>query len=147
MLVARGVDDPQAVVAIKTNCATTALGFLRLMGIEHPLLKTKYKIGMAVAWLVELGGDLGILHPYRRDRTVLTPGMLLHYCRPGTNNDHVEWLLGELDDNGAADHGGGGRVDNGITVGHGPVLTNAGRPLIAYWDVPAALEPQPLEDA
>jgi Putative peptidoglycan binding domain len=144
-LVARGVDDPERVVGIKTNCATTALGFLALLGVDHRLLREPYRIGMAMAWLVEIGNALGIIHEWHGDRSVLHPGILMHYCLPESTNDHVEWLLTEPDAMGVAYHGGGGRAQNAITVGYGSVLTNAGRPLIHYWDVPAAAQVIPPE--
>lgn len=139
-LVARNVDDPKRVVTIATNCATTALGFFHLFGIQHHLLSAPYVSGMAVAWLFTIGRDLGIFSSYQGDSSLLVPGMLLHYATPGKSNDHAEWLLGELDEKKEADHGGGGRARNAITVGHGPVLTSSMRPLRHYWNVPAAIE-------
>ena len=61
-------------------------------------------------------------------------GSLLHYFTPGKNDNHVEWLLSDMDDQGCAEHGGGGRTDNAITVGSGDVTVNYGRPLQEWLD-------------
>ena len=132
-LVARGVDDPEAVVTIATNCGTTALGIMALAGVDHALLSAPYRSGMAIAWLRTIGRDLGALNPYSPSNPP-KPGALLRYNTLGKNDDHVEWLLGPLGADGAADHGGGGRADNAITEGTGPVLASWGRPLVEWWD-------------
>src|SRR6188768_1708134 len=136
-LVARGVDEPKAVVGIKTNCGTFSLGVLAQAGAAHALLDRKYVNGMAIAWLLEIGRDLGALVavPNPMPLSVKPPlGALLHYGTPGKNNDHVEWLLSEVAPSGAADTGGGGRANNAITSGRGVVAWNNGRPLLHYLD-------------
>jgi hypothetical protein len=134
-LVARGVDKPEAVVTISTNCATSALGFMALMGVKHKLLNTPYQSGMAVSWVRQIGIDLGALVRYTGPNGPQPkPGSLLRYNTAGTNNDHVEWMLGPLTADGSADHAGGGRANNAITEGTGPVLTSWGRPLVEFWD-------------
>jgi hypothetical protein len=136
-LVARGVDDPKQVVGIKTNCAISALGVMAEAGVKHPLLTRKYVSGMAIAWVLQIGRDLGALVtiPSPLPFTVEPPlGALLHYGKPGTNNDHVEWLLSEVAPSGAADTAGGGRANNAITSGRYVITRNNGRPLLHYID-------------
>jgi len=132
-LVARGVDKPDAVVGIKTNCGTSALGVMALAGVKDHLLNTKYQSGMAISWLRTIGQHTGALHKYKKGDHI-KPGSLLRYNTAGKNDDHVEWLLSEIDAQGNADHGGGGRADNAITEAHGNVLSSFGRPLVEYWD-------------
>lgn len=133
-LVSRGVDDPEAVVTIATNCATTALGVMAEAGVKHPLLTKKYVNGMAIAWVRQIGMDLKALVKYTGP-TGPQPkvGSLLRFNTAGTNNDHVEWLLSPIV-NGQADHAGGGRADNAITLEHGNVLSSYNRPLVEFWD-------------
>jgi hypothetical protein len=145
-LVARGVDEPTwaaQVVQWKTNCATSALGFLAAICGDvdaakalHPLLATRSVNGMSMPWLMQLGHDAGAWVTYagmsgRQPRA----GDLLHYGTPGQNNDHVEWCLSDPTPAGAADHGGGGRPDNLISVGNGSIVSSAGRPLLAFIDL------------
>lgn len=149
-LVARGVDKPEAVVTITTNCATTALGVMAEAGVKHPLLAKPYVSGMAIAWVRQVGIDRGALVKYTGP-TGPQPkvGSLLRYNTAGTNNDHVEWLLSPIAADGTADHAGGGRANNAVTLEHGNVLTSWNRPLVEFWDpnklgielVPAAPEP------
>lgn len=150
-LVARGVDDPEKVVTIATNCATTALGIMKQIGVEHPLLSKPYVNGMAVAWVRQVAQDLGALVKFD-GHTLPKPGSLLRYNTVGKNDDHVEWLMGPVDEHGSADHAGGGRTDNAITEGTGAVLTNWNRPLVEWVDpdrlLPALTEPpQPVTEA
>jgi hypothetical protein len=133
VLVARGVDAPNKVVGIKTNCATFALGIMHEAGVVHPLLEKPYVLGMAVAWVRTIGKDLKALTKYTKD-TVLPPGALLHYYTPGKNNNHVEWLLSEVAPNKIADHAGGGRSNNAVTLEHGSIDYSAGRPLQEWLD-------------
>lgn len=134
-LVARGVDKPEAVVTISTNCATTALGVMAEAGVKHPLLAKAYVSGMAVAWVRQIGLDTGALVKYTGP-TGPQPkvGSLLRYNTAGTNNDHVEWLLSPIDAKGEADHAGGGRSNNAVTQDHGNVLSSWNRPLVEFWD-------------
>jgi hypothetical protein len=134
-LVARGVDDPNAVVGIKTNCATFSLGGLAAAfgSVEaaqaaHPLLATPYKIGMAFAWLVEIAGTWGAWTKAVPGQ-IVPVGACMHYGTAGLNNDHAEWLLAEPDT-----HGGGGRTDNAVTMGPSDPHTNLGRPLLQWID-------------
>ena len=149
-LVARGVDHPEAVVTISTNCATTALGVMAEAGVKHPLLSKPYVNGMAVTWVRQIGIDTGALVKYTGPNGPQPkPGSLLRYNTAGTNNDHVEWLLAPIDAKGEADHAGGGRSNNAVTQDHGNVLTSWNRPLVEFLDpdklgielVPAAPEP------
>jgi len=134
MLVARGVDKPEAVVGITTNCATTALGIMAEAGVKHKLLNQPYVSGMAVAWIRQIGQDLGALVKYDPKGPQPKPGSLLRYNTAGKNDDHVEWLLTPIGANGEAEHAGGGRADNAITAGTGNVLTSWGRPLVEWLD-------------
>jgi lysozyme len=132
-LVARGVDNPEAVVTISTNCATTALGIMAEAGVRDAILNKHYVSGMAVSWVRQIGINTGALVKFD-GHTMPKPGSLLRYNTPGTNNDHVEWLLGPVDANGSADHGGGGRSNNAITEGTGDIRSSWGRPLVEWWD-------------
>lgn len=132
-LVCRGVDDPDQSVLIKTNCGMFALGIMHEAGVVHDLLTQKYKLGMAIAWVRTIGKDLGALKKFSKSE-MPKAGSLLHYYTSGKNNNHVEWLLEDPDDQGCAEHGGGGRTDNAITIGSGNVLWNYGRPLQEWLD-------------
>lgn len=137
-LVARGVDDPKLVVGIKTNCGTSALGVMAEAGVQHNLLDRKYVSGMAIAWVLQVGRDLGALvtPPVPGVFAGKKPpvGALLHYGTPGKNNDHVEWLLSDIAPSGAADTAGGGRANNAITEARQVVAWNNGRPLLHWLD-------------
>jgi len=146
-LVARGVDSPEQVVTISTNCATTALGIMAEAGVRDAILNKPYQSGMAVSWVRQIGINTGALVKFD-GKTMPKPGSLLHYNTPGTNNDHVEWLLGPIDAQGNADHGGGGRSNNAITEGTGNVMSSWGRPLVEWWDpdklgIPVLVQDQP----
>jgi len=146
-LVARGVDDPNAVVTVSTNCATSALGIMAEAGVRDPILNKKYVSGMAVSWVRQIGINTGALVKFD-GKTMPKRGALMRYNTPGTNNDHVEWCLSDVDANGIADHGGGGRANNAITEGTGNVLTSLGRPMQEWWDpdklgIPVLVQDQP----
>ena len=129
-LVARGVDDPNRVVTITTNCGTSALGVLALAGVQDPILDKKYVSGMAIAWVRQIGINLGALVKYTgKNGPQPKRGDLLHYFDDGKNNNHVEWCLSDPDENGIAEHGGGGRANNAITKSTSSVYTNYYRPL------------------
>jgi hypothetical protein len=132
-LVCRGVDDPDQSVQIKTNCGMFSLGIMYEAGVQHDLLRRKYVSGMAIAWLRAIGKDLKALQKYNKNNKPIA-GSLLHYYTAGNNDNHVEWLLSDIDDQGCAEHGGGGRTNNAITTGSGNVLWNYGRPLQEWWD-------------
>jgi hypothetical protein len=132
-LVCRGVDDPEQTVLIKTNCGMFSLGIMHEAEVQHDLLSHKYVSGMAIAWLRTIGKDLKALQKYSKDNKPKA-GSLLHYYTAGKNDNHVEWLLSDIDDQGCAEHGGGGRTDNAITIGSGNVLWNYGRPIQEWWD-------------
>lgn len=134
VLVARGVDDPEAVVGIKTNCATFALGVLWAVGVRHPLLRKPYVDGMAFAWLDQIGRDF---NAWRGLDEAPIKGAILWYRTEGRNDDHAEFFLSPPDE-----HGGGGRVDNAIAIIRSDISTSSGRPLYQWLD-PQAL-PAPL---
>ena len=130
-------DDPHQDVQIKTNCAMFALGIWRVCGVQHPLLKGKYKSGMAMAWVLQIASDLEAL---RRTQSgdIPPPGALMHYSTPGKNNDHVEFCLSAPDAQGQIQHAGGGRTNNAISAGVGLIGWNYGRPL-QHWVDPSTL--------
>lgn len=132
-LVSRGVDKPEAVVTIATNCATSALGIMAKAGVKHKLLNQPYANGMAIAWVRQIGLQTGALVKFD-GKTMPKPGSLMRYNTPGTNNDHVEWLLGPVAADGTAEHGGGGRADNAITSGTGDIRSSWGRPMVEWLD-------------
>jgi hypothetical protein len=131
--VSRGVDKPEAVVAVAANSATVALGIMAEAGVKHKLLNQPYVSGMATAWIRQIGRELGALVKFD-GKTMPPRGALLLYCAAGTNNDHVEWLLGPIDSSGIAEHAGGGRADNAIASCVDNVLSNCGRPLVEWLD-------------
>jgi hypothetical protein len=140
-LVARGVDDPESVVTIHTNCGMFALGVMAEAGVQHEILDRKYQTGEAIAWLRLIGKALGALVTYRGPHGPQPKhGSLLRYNTAGHNDDHVEWLIGTIDSSGHAAHCGGGRPDNAITIVPGNlgekslVTWNYGRPLVEFWD-------------
>ncbi len=153
-LVARGVDTPEAVVGITTNCATTALGIMALAGVKHSLLSKPYVNGMAVAWVRQIAQELGALVKYDPKGPKPKAGALLRYVTAGKNDDHVEWLLSDVAADGTATHAGGGRADNAVTEATGNVLSSWGRPLVEWIDpdklgidvvaaLPEVAEPEP----
>lgn len=141
-LVARGVDDPNVVIHVTTNCGMFALGVMAQAGVNSPILDRKYVTGMAIAWLREIGLKLGALLQYTGPHGPQPKlGALLRYNTAGKNDDHVEWMLSDIDAGGHAEHGGGGRTNNAITVcaadapnNAGLVTWNYGRPLVEFWD-------------
>jgi len=135
LLVARGVDDPHQMVIVSTNCGTSALGIFALAGVQDPLLDHKYVNGMAISWLRQIGINLGALVKYTgKNGPQPKRGDLLRYNTVGKNDDHVEWLLSNPDENGIAEHGGGGRSNNAITKSTSSILVNYYRPLVEFWD-------------
>lgn len=134
-LVARGVDDPNQVVTITTNCGTSALGILAIVGAQDSILNKKYVNGMAIAWVRQIGINLDALVKYTgKNGPQPKRGDLLHYYDDGKNNNHVEWCLSDLDENGVAEHGGGGRPNNAITKSTSSIYTNYYRPLKEFID-------------
>lgn len=135
-MIARGVDKPADVVGIMTNCGMTALGVWAEAGVDSPILDRKYVSGDAIAWCIQIGIDLKALVKYVDGGLKPKRGALLHYKTPGKNDDHVEFLLSDLDEHWNAVHGGGGRADNLISVSKSPgvVLWDNGRKLFQFWD-------------
>jgi hypothetical protein len=127
LLVARQVDDPAVVVQIKTNCAMFALGIMWACHVVHPLLETKYKSGMAVAWVRKIAMDKKALRQYPKDGPPVLGAFMHYYSGDGSKNDsHIELCLedpqlvvqtGEM----VAHHMGGGRADNAVAMGIGDV--------------------------
>jgi hypothetical protein len=120
LLTARQVDDPNQVVQITTNCGMFMLGVWWLAGVQHELLKRPYKTGMAIAWVRQIAIDLKALRTYPKDGPPVL-GASMHYYTPGSNNNHVEFLLETPNDKHVALHGGGGRDKNAIATGTGDI--------------------------
>src|ERR1700748_1464555 len=134
-LIARGVDDPNIVVTISTNCGMFSLGILALAGAQDPLLDKKYVSGMAIAWIRQIAINLGALVKYTgKNGQQPKRGDLMHYFTNGKNDNHVEWCLSDPDENGIAEHGGGGRSNNAITKSTSTIYTNYYRPLEEFID-------------
>lgn len=128
------------VVQLRTNCATFALGVLGAACLSwaeaaevHPLLVTPSQIGTAVSWIRTIGFNRGVLKQYV-SRSQLRAGVVVRYWSGG-NNDHIETLLSDVDIDGTAEHGGGGRANNEITVGRSNILTSYGRPIVEVLDI------------
>lgn len=130
-LIARDVDNPEQIVEVKTNCALFAMAILYTIGFEHPILKQKYKIGMAVANVRQIGFDTKSLLKYNHN-VLLKAGDILHYMTPpGTKNDsHIEFCLEDQKLDTFLTHGGAGRPDNAITIVKSDVKWSVGRPLV-----------------
>lgn len=147
-LVGRGVDGDLAIQSVqwKTNCATSALGFIAAAcgsvakaKTVHPSLAAQSKIGTAVGVLVSIARDTLSMHTPTSIKSI-KPGSLLWYGTQGKNDDHFEWVLSPIDDQNHAEHGGGGRPDNAITVSKGDISTSYGRPIKKYIDVDEMLK-------
>jgi hypothetical protein len=115
-LVARGVDDPNQIVQVHTNCGMFALGVWCLVGVQHDLLKTKYINGQAIAWVRKIALAKNALRTYPKDGPPVA-GALMHYYTPGSNDNHVEFLLENPNAKHVALHAGGGRDKNEIGSG------------------------------
>lgn len=142
-LTGRGV-DPKGLNAHtwKTNCATSALGFIAAACTDvsiakelHPLLGMSSKIGTSITWIYKIGAATKTIRKYKTGMTL--PRVCLASYAGG---DHVEWILSEPDSNGIADHGGGGRANNAITVGKGDVFASMGRKLTDILDIVPLIE-------
>jgi hypothetical protein len=142
LLTARGVDDPNKIVQITTNCGLFTLGVWWAVGVQHELLKRKYKSGMAIAWVRQIAQDKKALRSYPKDGLPI-PGATMHYYTPGKNDDHVEFLLESPNNKHLALHGGGGRPQNAITSGTGDIILNSNRKLMAWIDPVALLVGSP----
>lgn len=137
LLVSRQVDDPNQVVGIKTNCGLFALGIWYAVGVQHDLLKTKYVSGQAIAWVRKIALAKNALRTYAKDGPPVA-GALMHYYTPGTNNNHVEFLLENPNEKHVALHAGAGRKNNAVTSDTGDIRFNVGRSL-QEWVDPLAL--------
>ena len=142
-LICRGVDPVSLQSwAWKTNCATSALGFLAAIcgSVDeavacHPLLGKVSPIGMSMPWIFQIGHDLNAMIPYTKDGQQPQPGDLLHYGVVSQNIDHVEWMLGSPDATGMVHTGGGGRPNNAITNGQSYLYASWSRPLQHFLDL------------
>ncbi len=135
-LVARGVDDPKVVIEVHTNCGMFALGVFAEVGVASPILDRRYVNEMAIGWCRDIGRQLGALVKWTAKGPQPKKGSLLRYNTAGANDDHVEFLLSDLDAHGWGEHGGGGRTRNAITLSERSyVLSSRARPLVEFWDV------------
>ena len=142
-IICRGVDPVSLQSwAWKTNCATSALGFLAAIcgSVDeavacHPLLGKVSPIGMSMPWIFQIGHDLNAMIPYTKDGQQPQPGDLLHYGVVSQNIDHVEWMLGSPDATGMVHTGGGGRPNNAITNGQSYLYASWSRPLQHFLDL------------
>lgn len=115
----------------RTNCAESAIGFIAACCATvdcardvHHLLAAPSVIGTSIARVYQLGEELGVMSVYTGPESIRR-GCLVSYA----HGQHVEWVLSDVDPvTGMADHGGGGRADNAITVGRGDVRSSLGRP-------------------
>lgn len=143
VFIARGVDDPDTDLNARvSDCGLFAIGVWHALGVPHELLSSPYKIGMAIAW-IDLIGRARDAKRAPHDG-LPEPGDLLHYQRPGHNDDHVEFVTGEVADNAGqwiADHAGGGRPDCAIGSSHGDLLWSLGRPLDCYYSLDSLVTP------
>ncbi len=133
-------DTAVEVSRLATNCGTSMRAVYALAGCTHTLITRPYRIRKAVAWVLGAATELGALLPASSWRKC-GPGWGLWYGTPGKNDDHVEWCLSDVDAQGVALHGGGGRARNAITIG-GPrtIMWSTGRPLRGVID-PGAMLP------
>ena len=121
--VCRGIED-ESFVDVSTNCAVVGLAILYAAGVQHKLLQTKYVNGMAFAWMVQIGNDLGAWE-IPSANNYPTVGSGLWYEIAGQNDDHYETLVGL----NPTRHAGGGRPGNFVTAGPGQIDYSWGRPL------------------
>ena len=133
-------DDPAQDVLKKTNCAMFALAVWRKAGVQHELLAGPYKLGMAMAWVLQIARDKQALVRATSTIEVPPPGALMHYANEGRNNDHVEFCLSEPNSLRQIEHAGGGRSDNAIGAAVGMWSWNYGRPLQHWVDATKLLE-------
>lgn len=145
-LIGRGVDpDSLRAWQWQTNCATSALGViaaacgsLEAAAALHPLLAMPSKIGTSPMWIFEIARALGICREYKGGP--IAKGALVAYA----SGDHFEWILSDMDPtDGIADHGGGGRGNNAITVGRGDCRTSWRRAVTHVFDFASKLPPSP----
>ena len=141
-LVARGVDDPNQIVQVKTNCAVFTLGVWWFVGVQHDLLNKKYVSGQAIAWARKIATDKNALRTYPKDGPPVA-GAAMHYYTPGKNDNHIEHLLSAPDENMNALHGGAGRNNNAVTSETGDIRTNYYRQLHEWVDPVALLVGSP----
>jgi hypothetical protein len=146
LLTARGVDDPNQVVQITTNCGLFTLGVWWLVGVQHELLNRKYKNGMAIAWVRQISIDKKALRIYPKDGPPVLGATMHYYTPPGTLNDsHVEFLLETPNEKMIAIHAGGGRNNNEIGTSTSDITWSykSSRKLMEWIDPMALLDGSP----
>lgn len=139
-LAREGIDDPATLVDSQvSDCGLFALAVWHRIGVHHKFVEAKYVTGMAIAWLTSIAADCNaIRHPVKDGPP--KAGALMHYFTPRTNDNHVEFLLSDPEiypSVWVAFHGGGGRANCGIGIGHSDIKWNMGRPLQEWYDVDA----------
>jgi hypothetical protein len=135
-LIARGVDNPKTcIIRTTSTCGLFALGIMKEIEVPHQLLSKSYQTGAAIAWVRKIGADRGA----RRLPGEGTPtaGALMHYYTPGKNDNHVEWLMSDVDSSGMADHAGGGRSNCEVGAARSNIFSNYFRPLQEWYDINA----------
>lgn len=140
VLIARGVDDPEEIVKVRTNSGMFALGIWHAAGVQHDLLERPYVNEKAIGWLVTIAHSLGAVRYPGKDGCPVAGALMHYWLRDGkqTKSHHVEFCISECDLMWHAAHAGGGRPQNEIGQGNGDVRWNAGRPLQCWYD-PSAL--------
>ncbi len=136
-LVARGVDDPEQIVRVRTNCGMFALGIWHRLGVPHELLSEPYVNERAITWLVTIANDFGAVRYPKRDGAPAVGSLMHYWTREGakTLNHHVEFCLSAPDANWNAKHAGGGRSKNAISASVSDVRWGATGPLQAWYDI------------
>lgn len=129
-----------------SNCAESAIGIvtaacatLEFAASVHPELVAPGRNGQSISRIYQMGRDLKIVRSYKPGDPLPRKGNLLGFA----HGYHVEWVLSDPDANGVADHGGGGRANNAITVGHGNILKSGQNPLTEIFDFCSVLPPSP----
>lgn len=140
----RGVNNPATLLdAHVSTCGLFGLAVWHEVHVQHKLVKAPYVTGMAIAWLDTIARDLGAIRHPAKDGPP-KPGALMHYYNAGDNDDHVEFCLSDVTElHGTlwlAHHGGGGRADCGIGIGHSDIKWSSGRPLQAWFDLEALID-------
>ena len=131
----------------QTNCAESAIGILAaaccttdMARVYHPLLMTPGVNGTSISRVFQMARDLGLARSYKHGDPLPRRGSLVAFAAGA----HVEWVLSDPDPaTGIADHGGGGRASNALTVGRGDIRSSWGRPLTDIFDFVSTLPASP----
>ena len=90
----------------QSRCALVALGIMRALGVDHPVLREPYasNVGKAVAWVVRIGNDLRCM----ADVGEVYPGDIL--VIGSVRGEHVLTVVGVDGDEVRSVDGGTGRI-------------------------------------